>query len=139
MRTVIPEILSVLANASGALKPNAEMIRVWDGLLARFTDAQLRAAAAAVAQRTHYGAPTVGSIVEQIEGRIETVRVPVTDHWNRVVLHENGDPRTEAKQMRVFPDGRREPLALPAHAEEDWRQGPGAIGDGIDDLIGGGE
>lgn len=137
MRTVIPEILSLLGNATGLFRPTPEMARVWEPLLARFSDSELREAAVAVAQRTHYGAPGVGHIVEQIEGRVEHVKVPVTDHWLRVVLRPDGTPVYRVEQRRVYPDGRTEPMQLPPRALPNavWHEGAKAVGDGIDDTL----
>lgn len=118
MRAVIPEILALLGNASGGkLRPTPEVAATWAALLAGYPDDALRRAAAAVAVQVHYGPPTVGHIVEQLEGKVVRVHVPVTDVWGRAILRDDGSPICQVEERRVWPDGREAPLALPGHRE----------------------
>lgn len=129
MRPVIPEILSVLANST-ILRPSTEMTVVWEGLLAGYSDEALRRAAALVARQVHYGPPTVGHIVEAIEGKVEKRQIPVTDNYNRKILRESGGYVTETVLVRVWPDGRE----MVEGREELPQSDRGRIGSGVAHL-----
>jgi hypothetical protein len=108
MRRVIPEIVALLAAADQRLRVSREVLMVWDRILDRFSDAQLRAAALAVAQRPHYGAPTAADLIIAIEGVERAVRLPKRNLWNTYDL----DPKTGAHVLgpeeivRHYPYGR---------------------------------
>lgn len=122
-RPVIPEILSLLANACSTLKPTPEMAAVWDSLLAKYPDDSIRKAAVHVAKQVHFGAPTVGHIVEAIEGKLTKVRVQLTDLYGRGILREDGTPAFEMQEVRMLPDGTTK-LLPEADQFEDERIGP---------------
>lgn len=129
MRSVIPEILALLENATGGkLRVTREVAATWAALLERFSDADIRKAAAHVATQVHFGPPTVGHIVEAIEGKIVRSRVPVTDLWNRTILREDGTPTYALEERRIFPDGRSEPAELPGYRPNlEIDSGPSAV------------
>ena len=90
----IPEVLALIANADQKFQPTAETAKVWDSLLARFTDTQLREAAIAVATRRNYGAPTVGDLINELSFRPDSTNLTMIgcgeeetdiDGWNQGV------------------------------------------------------
>lgn len=141
MRKTVAEIMAYIANVHPSLRITPEMVRVWSGLLDRFTDEQLWRAARGVAMREHYGPPSCAALIVEIEGVERTIQVPVRDLDNRLVLRDDHSYKTQPQLVRWFPDGRHEEaLGLPKHDPNViYDGGLGHIGGDLNGLLGDGE
>lgn len=148
MTSPVAEALAYVAAAYSTFKLTDAVAMVWDDLLGHYPRETLIPAVRGACRTHTFGAPAPSHVIEQIEGRIETVRVPVMvwptgpqifDDTGKPVYgpepakHADGTPLMRSEQRRVFPDGRTEPLALPKHEDNDgdWRDGPGSLADGL--------
>lgn len=130
--------LKFLSECYQGLNVEPATIAAWEAVLGRHPTDLLLKAAKWVARTHRYGAPCPAHLMEYLEGRIESTRVPVTDLYNRVVLDgPGGAPRYEVQQLRVFPDGRSEPCTLPDRDQVDRPRveppsaGPSSIGEAL--------
>jgi hypothetical protein len=135
---VIVSLLAEIANCDPRFKPTAEMAYTWSRVLRRFTDEQLQEGVDRLVMTEGYGPPTVGRLVQMIEGVERVVRVRVRDLYNHYRLNPDQSHVTEAVTVRWFPDGREEPVKLPPHRDASPLLGGGfgSIRDDLDGMLG---
>ncbi len=134
-RKAVVKLVMRLGELFPGFNPTADTVDEWDAEVGHYSDAQLAAAGRMVARTHTFGPPSVAHIIQAIEGKVETVKEFNLDFG---LLSENGRPALVSRQVRVFPDGRQEPLRIEARRKflpEDERQGPAQIGEALDGLL----
>jgi hypothetical protein len=127
-RKAVVVLLVRLSEQFPGFAPTAATVSAWERALEPYTDDQIERGGDSVSRTHRFGAPSTAHIAEAIEGRIESVRVSITDHWNRAILRNDGTLAYALERRRVFPDGRV--LRLDEH-EDGEQEMLGPVGSGF--------